>query len=93
MPRGSPRLRTSTGMMNQIGERVRERRLKLKVSQSRLCALLATHTDSAWNPLRGDIVKIEQGRRTVTDLEVMALAAVLQVGPCWLFLGESPVTG
>ncbi len=88
MPRGAPRLRTTDGKMNQIGERVHDRRRDLKVTQDMLCARLADATDGQWVADRRDIFRIEDGRRSVHDLELLALAQALECSACWLLTGE-----
>lgn len=89
MPRGAPRLRTSEGKVNQIGERVRERRQELKLKQDELCARIAAQTEGAWNPAWQDLSRIENGSRIVSDLEVLALAHALKRSACWLLTGET----
>lgn len=93
MPRGSPRLRTSDGKVNQIGTRVREARERLGITQDALCARLAHQTGGVWNPGWQDISRIENGARIVSDLEVFALAAALEQRPAWLLTGEYPTSG
>lgn len=88
MPRGGIRLRTNDGKMNQVGLRVRERRHLLGIEQDELCARIARSTDGRWNPAWQDISRIENGYRTVTDLEIIALANALECSPDWLLLGS-----
>jgi transcriptional regulator with XRE-family HTH domain len=88
MPRGSPRIRTDDGKINQVGARVQERRGSLGVKQDELCARIARETEGAWNPAWQDISRIENGARTVTDIEVVALASALECSPCWLLTGS-----
>lgn len=87
MPRGGPRLRTEDSKLNQIGSRVRERRLALRLEQDGVCARVAAATEGQWNPAWQDLSRIENGARMVSDLEVLALARALGCDPCWLFLG------
>ena len=91
MPRGSPRL-TRNQKKNQVGERVRQRRLSLDLTQDALCARLATITDDSmdapWIADDQEISKIENGNRSVHDLEILALAEALECDACWLLLGE-----
>lgn len=87
MPRGTPRLRTSDNKINQIGARVKQRREELKVKQDELCARLADLTKGEWSPGWQDISRIEHGVRIVSDLEILALAEVLECGACWLLAG------
>ena len=90
MPRGYPRLRTSNQKKNQIGQRVRDRRDQLTLTQDTLCARLAQTTNGLWIPDRREIYRIEDGRRIVSDLEILALAEALECYPCWLLVGDSP---
>ena len=89
MPRGAPRLRTPDGKLNQIAMRVRERRATMQLTQDALCARLAVVTEGVWNADRRDIFRIEDGRRSVHDLEVVALAAALECSACWLLTGQA----
>ena len=95
MPRGSPRL-TQNKRKNQIGIRVRERRLALGLTQDALCARLALVTDglmdAAWVADDQEISKIENGNRSATDLEIIALARALDCHACWLLLGDGVPT-
>lgn len=88
MPRGSLRLRTSDDKMNQIGQRVRDRRAALAITQDALCARLAEITSGKWIPDRRDMFRIEDGRRIVSDLEMIVLARALECSPSWLLLGD-----
>lgn len=88
MPRGSPRLRTSDKKKNQIGSRVRDRRIYLELTQDALCARLSDTTDGAWIPGRREIYRIEAGLRIISDLEILALANALECSAHWLFLGD-----
>jgi len=63
--------------MNAVGSRVRERRRQLGLEQDELCARVADATGGSWNPAWQDVSRIENGASTVTDLEVIALAAAL----------------
>ena len=88
MPRGFPRLRTADGGLNRIGRRVSERRNALGLGQDELCARLATTTGGAWIADRRDIYRIENSRRTVTDLELLALSMALDCDATWLLFGN-----
>ena len=88
MPRGGPRLRTANGKMNEVGPRVTDRRHALHLEQDELCARIARFTNGGWNPAWQDISRVENGARTVTDLEVLALAEALECSPCWLLVGD-----
>lgn len=89
MPRGTPRLRTSDQKINQIGQRVKDCRANLKITQDALCARLSQITNGRWIPDRCEIFRIEDGRRIVSDLEILALSEALGCSPCWLLLGEA----
>jgi transcriptional regulator with XRE-family HTH domain len=88
MPRGGRRLRTEQGKMNGVGSRIKERRHQLGLEQDELCARIASLTNGGWNPAWQDMSRIENGVRTVTDLEVIAFAEALECSPCWLLMGE-----
>lgn len=68
--------------MNMVGDRVRELRLARKMSQQKLSnklEMLAIYI------CRGSISRIEDKRRTVTDIELYGLAKVLHVSVEELF--------
>jgi transcriptional regulator with XRE-family HTH domain len=88
MPRGEIRIRTEDGDLNQIKSRMRERRKKLKMTQEMLCGRIADVTAGRWVPARMDIVRIENGGRLVSDLEILALAKALGCSASWLLTGE-----
>ena len=88
MTRGAPRMRTTEGKLNQVAARVRQRRTELALTQDALCALISTATNGEWIPDRMEIYRIELGTRTVTDLELLALAEALDSDPVWLLLGK-----
>jgi len=87
MPHGSPRIRLASGSMNLIGSRLKERRQQARVTQDRLCGQVAYLTEGAWVPTRHDIYRIEAGTRTVSDAEIIALAAGLDCSLVWLVCG------
>jgi transcriptional regulator with XRE-family HTH domain len=87
MPRGGPRLRTAEQKKNQIGQRVRERRNILNLTQDALCARLSQVSNGEWIPDRREIFRIEDGQRIVSDLEILALANALECSSCWLLTG------
>ena len=61
---------------NIIGERIREERLRVGLSQQELSdrlELLAVYV------CRGSISRIETGERAITDIEIQAIASVLKV--------------
>ena len=61
---------------NMIGERVRELRLKRSLSQQKLSDRLEV---LAIYICRGSVSRIEDKRRTVTDIELYGLSQVLGV--------------
>ena len=71
-------------MMNIVGKRVQEARLKFTppLSQEELAARLELN---GWKISRGTLAKIEAGVRQVTDIEIMALSKTLKVSADWLF--------
>ena len=87
MPRGPARLRTPDQRQNLCGRQVRLRRKELKLSQPCLCERLTKLTDGQWNPSVYDLCRIEGGRRTVADIELLPLAEALECSPCWLLTG------
>lgn len=89
MPRGCPRLRTEDNKRNQIGQRVKDCRNQMKLTQDALCARIAQATNGQWIPDRREIYRIEDGRRIVSDLEILTLAQVLECSPCWLLTGNN----
>ncbi|MCI8303490.1 MAG: helix-turn-helix transcriptional regulator [Lawsonibacter sp.] len=62
--------------LNIVGSRVRELRLKRNLSQQALSDKLET---LAIYICRGSISRIEDKRRTVTDIELYGLAKILEV--------------
>ncbi len=87
MPQGGPRLRAENGKLNVVGERVRSRRTKMKMQQRSLLGRLAFVTSGGWNPTSQEVLRIENGTRTVTDTEIVALALALECDACWLLMG------
>ena len=67
---------------NLVGEKVRYYRKKRKYSQKTLSEKLET---MAVYICRGSISRIEDGTRTVTDIELYGLASVLNVSIMDLF--------
>ena len=61
---------------NMVGDKVRELRMSKKMSQKLLSEKLETY---AVYICRGSISRIEEKRRTVTDIELYGLAQVLGV--------------
>ena len=68
--------------MNLVGSRIRELRMERKLSQQALSNKLET---LAIYVCRGSISRIEDKRRTVTDIELYGLAKVLDVSIGSLF--------
>lgn len=62
--------------INMVGDKVRELRMAKKMSQKLLSEKLETY---AVYICRGSISRIEEKRRTVTDIELYGLAQVLGV--------------
>ena len=62
--------------MNMVGDRVRELRIRRGLSQQALSDKLET---LAIYICRGSVSRIEDKRRTVTDLELYGLAKILEV--------------
>ena len=68
--------------LNIIGESIKEAREKKGYSQTQLSEkmeLMAVYT------CRGSISRIENGRRAVTDIEIDAIAKILDVSLDYLF--------
>ena len=89
MPRGPARLRSPNDQHNLSGQRIKERRKALKISQPAFCEQLVAITDGQWNPTIYDISRIEGGRRIVSDIEIVVLAQALACSPCWLLIGKA----
>lgn len=68
--------------MNLIGENVAKRRKQLKMSQQKLSNKLELY---AVYVCRGSISRIEDRSRTVTDIELYAIAKALKVDISELF--------
>ena len=73
-------------MRNIIGHRVRLARLATNLTQEQLAIKLQivglSHT-------RNTIAKIESGYRQITDIEIKAIADVLEIEVNWLFEEDS----
>lgn len=69
------------GKRNVCGDRIREARLRHRLSQSDLCRKLQL-VGIGMN--RDCISKIESGDRFVADFEVITMAEVLEVPVLWL---------
>lgn len=68
------------GKKNISGERIREARLKLRLSQSDLAALQVEGVTME----RDSISRIEIGTRFIPDYEIPVFARVLGVSALWL---------
>jgi len=82
------RLKFVDNKMNVVGPRVKLRRQQMKVKQDGLCAMVADVTGGAWVPTWRDVQRIELGTRMVSDFEVIALAAALEVEIVFLLGGN-----
>ena len=71
--------------MNMVGDRIKELRIKKRMSQKTLSEKLET---VAVYICRGSISRIEEKQRTVTDIELYGLAQILEV-PISSFFEES----
>lgn len=69
------------GKKNISGERIREARLKLRLSQSELAARVQVEGVIME---RDSISRVEIGTRFVPDYEIPVFARVLGVSPLWL---------
>ena len=69
------------GSKNICGERVKEARRKMKLSQETLAARLQV---SGVNIERDSVSRIERGTRFVADYELLALCKILGVTPEYL---------
>lgn len=69
------------GKKNISGERIREARLKLRLSQSDLAARVQVEGVIME---RDSISRVEIGTRFVPDYEIPVFARVLEVSPLWL---------
>ena len=74
------------GKKNLCGERVREARLKRRMSQSELAAKLQLENIIIE---RDSISRIESGTRFVTDYELKILSKVLGVELIWLLTDDT----
>lgn len=66
---------TTTQKCNMIGNKLKQFRLEQKLSQQDLSNLLETE---AVYICRGSISRIEDGSRTVTDMELYGLSKILK---------------
>lgn len=75
------RLLTLNGRCNACGDRVREAREKIGLSQEQLAAKIQL---SGHSLTQKAISRIESGQRIVPDFEIPLLANALRVDPLWL---------
>lgn len=87
MPRGD-RLKASNGKLNVVGERVRQRRRSLGLTQDELQGRLGYVTNGDWAVSGQEVLNIERGTRTVLDVELAALSDALECDARWLLLGN-----
>lgn len=85
------RARTPDGHLNEIGGRVRERLLQLKIKHMELCGRIAYNSNSRWVPDRQATTMIVRGTRSVTTVEIFLLAEALECDVCWLLRGSGTV--
>ena len=78
---------TSQPYLNRIGANIRDARLKAGLSQAQLSAKLELIPVYI---CRGFLSRIENGSRVLTDIEIEAIARVLQVTPNDLFWWDEP---
>ena len=74
--------RIAEGSVNITGKRIKEARLKARITQDQLSAkleLLAVYV------CRGSVSRIENGERTVTGVEIDGISKVLNVPLDYLF--------
>lgn len=74
---------------NLCGKRIRYARARIEMSQTELCAALSVDHDIEIS--QNVVSKIENGIRAVNDIELVAIAQVLNVTPCFLLYGEERV--
>ncbi len=73
-------------MKNISGRRIKERRQALKLGQVDLAAALTVDFELILD--QSDISEMERGIRGVKDIELDAIARVLDVSPLWLLRGD-----
>ena len=74
------------GKKNISGERIREARLKRRISQTALATRMKSEDATIE---RESISRIEAGTRFVADYELQAFAKILQVSVLWLLSIEN----
>jgi transcriptional regulator with XRE-family HTH domain len=88
MPRVWARMTTPEGHKNGVGDRVRERRLALGLTQKALGGRIAVHSEGRWAPTEDELYGLEKRDRLVSDLEVRVLAGALECSVLYLMGGE-----
>lgn len=78
----TPRIRTKDGKINLVGKQISELRIKLGMSQSMLALELQLQGVSLH---KNAVSAIEQGRRSVSDIELIAFAAALHASVAELY--------
>ena len=73
------------GKKNLCGNKVKQARAKLGITQAELAARLQVEGITIE---RDSVSRIEIGTRFVADFEIVALAKVLKVGVDWLLLED-----
>ena len=76
------RIKDNDKKANIVGERVKEARIRAGLSQEVLSIKLET---LAVYVCRGSISRIENGERTVTDIEIDGISQILKVTLDYLF--------
>lgn len=74
--------------MNAVGSQVRLRRKQLGAKLDAMCGRIATATGGVWVPTWRDLQRIERGERIVSDFELVALAAALDLDISELLGGD-----
>lgn len=75
------------GKKNISGQRIREARLKLRLSQTNLAVQMKLEGVEIE---RDSVSRIEIGTRFVTDYEIRAFSKILNVSASWLLGMERP---
>jgi hypothetical protein len=72
------RARSEDGAMNLVGQALKARRLALGRTRAEFITDLSNVTGGRWSPSVADLLNIERRTRTVTDVELAALAKALR---------------
>lgn len=91
--RGDIRLRVpdtdgKDGSLNEIGSRVEQRRLQLRLRMEKLCSRVEDITGGRWRPTRQDVYRIMRGTRSISTHELAALSLAIETDPVWLLIGD-----